>query len=99
MTAMLAMAGITQAANNKLVVQDMQLEPGNSVTMAVVLENETTNLMGFQCDIVLPEGLSLKLKANGKPAATLGGRFEETACCAEKKKFQTFSLQNRPRLY
>ena len=78
MLAMLALAGIAKAANNKLVVQDMSLEPGSSVTLDVALENETTNLMGFQCDIVLPEGLTLKLKNNGKPSASLGDRFEDT---------------------
>jgi len=76
--AMLTLAGIAQAANDKLVVQDVSMETGSSVTLDVVLENETTNLMGFQCDIVLPEGLTLKLKSNGKPAATLGSRFEDT---------------------
>ena len=78
MLAMLAIAGIAQAANNKLVVQNMTMEAGSSVTLNVALENETTNLMGFQCDIVLPEGLTLKLKNNGKPAATLSDRFEDT---------------------
>jgi len=75
---MLAWAGIAQAANDKLVVQDVSMEAGSSVTLDVALENETTNLMGFQCDIVLPEGLTLKLKGNGKPAAKLSSRFEET---------------------
>ena len=78
MLAMLALAGIAQAANDKLVVQDVSMEAGSSVTLNVALENETTNLMGFQCDIVLPEGLTLKLKNNGKPTATLGSRFEDT---------------------
>ena len=77
-SAMLVLAGIAQAANDKLTVQDVSMESGSSVSLDVVLENETTNLMGFQCDIVLPEGLSLKLKSNGKPAATLGSRFEDT---------------------
>jgi len=78
MLAMLALAGIAQAANDKLVIQDLTMEAGSSVTLEVALENETTNLMGFQCDIVLPEGLTLKLKNNGKPEAKLGSRFEDT---------------------
>ena len=73
----LAYAGIAQAANT-LKVRNVELAPGGSVTLNVELDNETTNLMGWQCDIVLPEGLSLELKSNGKPAATLGGRFSTT---------------------
>ena len=54
------------------------MEAGTNVAMNVELVNEVTNLMGFQCDIVLPEGLTLKLKNNGKPEAKLGSRFEDT---------------------
>ena len=68
---------ITQAANT-LKVKDVEVVPGESTTLSIELENETTNLMGWQCDIVLPEGLSLELKSNGKPAATLGERFSTT---------------------
>ena len=74
---MLAMVGIARAAD-VLSVQDVEVKPGESVTLAVSLDNTTANLMGWQCDIVLPEGLSLELKANGKPAATLGERFSAT---------------------
>ncbi|MBQ7684758.1 MAG: hypothetical protein IJT48_09745 [Bacteroidaceae bacterium] len=73
----LAFAGTAQAANT-LKVQNVKLAPGESVTLNIELTNETTNLMGWQCDIVLPEGLSLALKPNGKPAATLGERFSPT---------------------
>lgn len=73
----LAFVGIAQAANT-LKVQGVEVAPGESVTLSIELDNETTNLMGWQCDIVLPEGLSLALKANGKPAAMLGYRFSTT---------------------
>jgi hypothetical protein len=73
----LAFAGIAQAANT-LKVQGVEVAPGESVTLSIELDNEATNLMGWQCDIVLPEGLSLALKANGKPAAMLGYRFSTT---------------------
>lgn len=73
----LAFAGITQA-NNTLMVQDVEVVSGESVLLSIELENETTNLMGWQCDISLPEGLTLELKANGKPFAKLGERFKET---------------------
>ena len=73
----LAFAGTAHAAD-VLRVQDVEVVPGESVTLNIELANETTNLMGWQCDIVLPDGLSLALKANGKPAATLGDRFDTT---------------------
>lgn len=63
---------------NTLKLQDVEVMPGKSVELSIELENETTNLMGWQCDIVLPERLTLALKANGKPAATLGERFATT---------------------
>lgn len=73
----LVFTGIAHASD-VLKVQDLQITPGESVTLNVELNNTTTNLMGFQCDINLPGGLSLELRANGKPAATLGERFATT---------------------
>ena len=73
----LAIAGITQAADI-LKVQDVEVAAGESVTLNIELTNTTTNLMGWQCDISLPEGLTLELKANGKPKGTLGERFATT---------------------
>ena len=73
----LAVAGTAQATDI-LKVQGVEVTPGESVALNIELENETTNLMGWQCDIVLPEGLSLKLKNNGKPIAVLGERFATT---------------------
>ena len=67
-----------KSANDELKVQDVSLAPGESMELNIELDNETTNLMGWQCDIVLPAGLSLALKSNGKPAATLGSRFSTT---------------------
>lgn len=77
MILVLVCTGIAQAANI-LKVKDVEVKPGESTTLSIELENETTNLMGWQCDIALPEGLSLELKSNGKPAATLGERFSTT---------------------
>jgi hypothetical protein len=42
------------------------------------MNNETTNLMEWQCDIKLPDGLTLALKNNGRPIAVLGERFATT---------------------
>ena len=73
----LVFSSITHASD-VLRVLDLQITSGESVTLNIELNNTTTNLMGFQCDINLPEGLSLELKANGRPAATLGERFATT---------------------
>ena len=64
--------------DNKMNVRGVEVAPGESVSLCIELDNEATNLMGWQCDILLPEGLSLELKPNGKPAATLGDRFATT---------------------
>ena len=37
-----------------------------SVTLSVELDNETTNLMGWQYDMVLPEGLSVEATKDRK---------------------------------
>ena len=68
----------TAEASNALKVQSLKVTPGGSVELSIELENASTNLMGWQCDIVLPEGLTLALKDNGKPAAKLGDRFSTT---------------------
>ena len=72
----LACAGISHAAD-VLTVKNVKVNPGESVTLEIELSNTSDNLMGWQCDISLPEGLTLELKANGKPKATLGSRFPE----------------------
>ena len=73
----LVCAGITHAADI-LKVQDVKVDPGKSVTLNIELSNTTANLMGWQCDISLPKGLTLELKENGKPIAMLGDRFSTT---------------------
>lgn len=70
-------ANLSSSADN-LKMQEVVINPGDKTSFSIELDNATTNLMGWQCDISLPEGLSLELKPNGKPAATLGERFAET---------------------
>jgi hypothetical protein len=66
------------STGNSLKLSDISLMPGESAPLSIDLENEATNLMGWQCDIVLPEGLTLALKNNGKPITVLGERFATT---------------------
>ena len=65
-------------AADVVTVKAVTVEPGGTATVAIDLDNETTNLMGWQCDISLPEGMALKLKKNGKPDAKLSDRFSDT---------------------
>lgn len=74
---MFACASIIHSAE-MLIVQDVQVLPGESVKINVELNNTTSNLMGWQCDVSLPEGVALELKADGRPNATLGERFATT---------------------
>ena len=73
----LACAGVSHA-DDILTVKNVEVNPGESVTLEIELSNTSTNLMGWQCDISLPEGLTLELKENGRPKATLGERFSTT---------------------
>ena len=75
---LMVVGSVIAHAADILRIQDVEVSPGQSVALGIELDNETANLMGWQCDIILPEGLSLALKSNGKPAATLGSRFSET---------------------
>ena len=77
MGVMLVCASITNATDI-LTVQDVKVASGKSTVLNIEMSNTTANLMGWQCDICLPEGLTLELKANGKPTATLGDRFSST---------------------
>ena len=74
---MLVLTGIAHA-EDILSAQNVKVAAGGSITLNVELSNTTTNLMGWQCDINLPEGLTLELKQNGKPKVTLGERFSTT---------------------
>ena len=73
----LVFTGITHAADI-LTVKDVEVASGGRVTLNIVLANTTTNLMGWQCDVSLPQWLTLELNTDGKPKVTLGERFSTT---------------------
>ena len=75
---MLMLVGVAYSANNRLKVQDVSIKPGETRTLNIELENESSNLMGWQCDITLPTGFSLELNKKNKPIVKLGDRFSTT---------------------
>ena len=78
LTSMVLAFACAAHSTDTLRVDDVVLPPGQSVVLNIALRNATTSLTGWQCDIVLPAGLSLALKDSVHPAATLGERFATT---------------------
>lgn len=75
-----AYAGNAFAANDVVTVANIEVPQGESVELAIVLNNTTSNLSGWQCDLKFSdENLTLALNANGKPECTLGSRFGTTS--------------------
>ena len=54
-----------------MTVVDVNLKPGESKTASINLENPTKKYTAFQFDLVLPEGVTVELKNNGKPKISL----------------------------
>lgn len=57
----LAMQGF---AGNRLYINDFSIDPGATVDVAIMLDNEVNNLASFQADMYLPEGLELVQQYN-----------------------------------
>jgi len=66
---LLTLVGRTYAEN--LTVANVELKPGESKNVAISLENPTKKYTAFQFDLVLPEGVTIELKNNGKPKISL----------------------------
>ena len=66
---LLTVVGRTYADN--LTVANVELKPGESKNVAISLENPTKKYTAFQFDVVLPEGVTVELKNNGKPKISL----------------------------
>lgn len=67
------------AAPDAVIVPNVEVPQGGSVELAIVLNNETANLMGWQCDLGFSnENLKLMLDSKGKPVTSLGSRFDIT---------------------
>ena len=69
MVVLLTLVGRMYADN--MTVVDVNLKPGESKTASINLENPTKKYTAFQFDLVLPEGVTVELKNNGKPKISL----------------------------
>ena len=67
-----------QESADRIQVPTVTVKSGESVELAIEFDATTANYMGWQCDMTLSEGLTLKLDNAGKPEATLGERFDMT---------------------
>ena len=51
-------------AGNRLYIEDFSIDPGATVDVAIMLDNEVTDFASFQADMYLPEGLELVQQYN-----------------------------------
>ena len=77
MSLMLLMAVSAASGADRFYIGAVNMEPGETKTLAFHLENEQA-FYGFQADIVLPEGLDILTTANGKADVTLSSRFDNS---------------------
>ncbi len=66
---LLTLVGRTYADN--LTVAEVELKAGESKEIAINLVNPTNKYTAFQFDLVLPDGVTIEKKNNGKPKASL----------------------------
>ncbi len=55
---------------NRLYIEDFTILPGETKTITVNLDNET-DFRAIEARMILPEGLTIETKSNGKPAISL----------------------------
>lgn len=66
----MVLVGASTIAANRLFMEDFSIEAGETKQVSLLMENEET-YTAFQVDLVLPEGLSIETKSNGKPNVTI----------------------------
>ena len=66
---LLTLVGRTYADN--LTVANVELKAGETKEIAINLVNPTNKYTAFQFDLVLPDGVTIEQKNNGKPKASL----------------------------
>ncbi len=64
--------GILSALADNISVADVTIEPGGTATVGICLNNTETNLVSFQMDLTLPEGISVN-----KAGCSLSSRFTD----------------------
>lgn len=66
--------GVTVMKASSISVGDLTMKPGETKTVTVRLSNTEKNLVGFQMDLSLPEGISLN-----KSGCSLSSRFTDSS--------------------
>lgn len=64
--------GLSHSVADNISVPDMNLVPGETATVGISLENTATNLVSFQMDLTLPEGITIN-----KAGCSLSSRFTD----------------------
>ena len=64
--------GIMNAFADNISVADMTIAPGETATVGICLNNTETNLVSFQMDLTLPEGITVN-----KAGCSLSSRFTD----------------------
>ncbi len=67
-----ALCGILASYAESISVNDVYIEPGQTATVSINLTNTSTNLVSFQMDLALPEGISIN-----KAGCSLSSRFTD----------------------
>lgn len=55
---------------NRLYINDVKVIPGQTQAVTINLDNQTP-FVALQCHLVLPEGLNIEKKSNGRPKVTI----------------------------
>lgn len=69
---MAALSGAITAFAEQVTVADVALRPGNSTVVEIALDNEHADLVAFQMDLTLPEGIGID-----KTGCSLSSRFTD----------------------
>ena len=68
---------IVVTTDDRITVDEVNTRKGQSVAMAIGLENKSTDLTAYQFELTLPAGFSIAKNAKGKFIVTKGDRYED----------------------
>ena len=72
LSVLVCLLGLSHLQADNISVPDVTIEPGQSATVAISLNNTEANLVSFQMDLTLPEGISIN-----KSGCSLSSRFTD----------------------
>ena len=77
LTILLVLLGMQAKAEDRVVIQSATITAGEEFSLPIELINEV-DYVGFQMDIVLPDGISFVLNKKGKVVPVGTDRLDET---------------------